>query len=382
MKKNANSSKRVANKKSRFGGWLWNLSKICGYVFLAILVLSAFSDRISPLTLVGFAYLGLFFPFILLINILFALFFIIGKKWKTAFCYIAVFLICSSAIKTYLPVHFKDKKIPENTVKLLTYNVRSFDGITKNLKGKENSTLNYIVEIDPDIVCLQEYASIAKGGRFLSDSDIASKLKKMPYRHIEPLNPSNKTSTYAVAVFSKFPILNVERLPQSKRQDEIFAVELDVNGKRLTVINCHLQSNNLSEEDRTGFYNLTVSPNTEKIESFTNTMFRRLTPAYKKRAVQANLIADYIKSKSPQYLVVCGDFNDTPVSYVRRKIKGNLRDAFVETGFGFGITFNMHRFLFRIDHILHSENIKSYNCEVGNLKFSDHYPVWCRMELK
>jgi endonuclease/exonuclease/phosphatase family metal-dependent hydrolase len=381
MRKNANSSNKGANKKWCFGAWMWNLCRICGYVFLAILVVSAFSDRVSPLFCAGFAYLGLFFPFILLLNILFAFLFIIGKKWKMTLLYAAVFLICASAIKTYLPAHFKNAEIPENSVKFLTYNVRGFDGIKKNLKGKENSTLNYIAEIDADIVCLQEYASVAAGGKFLNDGDIASKLRKLPHRHIEPLNPANKTSTYAVAIFSKFPILNVERLPQSKRTDEMFAVDLDVNGKTLTIINCHLQSNNLSEEDRTGFYDLTVSPNTEKIESFTHTMFRRLTPAYRKRTEQANMIAEYIKTKKPQYLIVCGDFNDTPISYVRRKIMGDLHDAFVETGCGLGITFNMHRFLFRIDHILHSENIKACNCTVGNQKFSDHYPVWCILEL-
>jgi endonuclease/exonuclease/phosphatase family metal-dependent hydrolase len=381
MRKNVNSLNKGKNKMARFGAWLWNLCRICGFVFLALLIIAAFSDRISPLFCVWFAYLGLFFPFILLLNILFALLFITGKKWKTVFLYAAVFLICSSAIKTYLPVHFKDNKVPENTVKFLSYNVRGFDCIKKNLKGKENSTLNYIAEIDADIVCLQEYASIAAGGKFLNDSDIASKLKKLPYRHIEPLNPANKTSTYAVAIFSKFPIRNVERLPKSSRQDEIFAVEVDVNGKTLTIINNHLQSNHLSTEDRTGFYDLTVNPNTEKIESFTHTMFRRLTPAYKKRTVQANMIADYIKTKKPQYLIVCGDFNDTPISYVRRKIKGDLHDAFAETGCGLGITYNMHRFLFRIDHILHSENIKAYNCTVGNQKYSDHYPVWCWMRM-
>jgi endonuclease/exonuclease/phosphatase family metal-dependent hydrolase len=110
-------------------------------------------------------------------------------------------------------------------------------------------------------------------------------------------------------------------------------------------------------------------------------MTKRLTPAYKARAVQAQILSQTIKENKNPYIIVCGDFNDTPISYARYKIKGNLRDAFVDSGFGLGITYNKYRFLFRIDYILHSSNIKSYNCTVGKLKDSDHYPLWCYLQL-
>jgi endonuclease/exonuclease/phosphatase family metal-dependent hydrolase len=93
------------------------------------------------------------------------------------------------------------------------------------------------------------------------------------------------------------------------------------------------------------------------------------------RANQAHVIDREIRESRNPYIVVCGDFNDTPISYAYRTIKGDLEDAFVESGSGMGISFNRYRFLFRIDYILHSKNMKAYNCTVGKLKVSDHYPV-------
>jgi len=127
---------------------------------------------------------------------------------------------------------------------------------------------------------------------------------------------------------------------------------------------------------------LTKEMGTQSIDALTQTMTKRLTPAFKDRAMQAQIISKIIKENENPYVIVCGDFNDTPISYTRHKIKGNLRDAFVDSGFGLGITYNKYRFLFRIDYILHSDNIKSYNCTVGDLKDSDHYPLWCYLQFK
>jgi endonuclease/exonuclease/phosphatase family metal-dependent hydrolase len=127
---------------------------------------------------------------------------------------------------------------------------------------------------------------------------------------------------------------------------------------------------------------MTQEIDSRSLDNFTQMMSKRLTPAYKIRAKQAQVIDGIIKGNKNPYIIVCGDFNDTPISYSRHKIKGNLHDAFVDSGFGLGITYNKYRFLFRIDYILHSDNIKSYNCSVGKLKNSDHYPLWCYLDLE
>ena len=82
-------------------------------------------------------------------------------------------------------------------------------------------------------------------------------------------------------------------------------------------------------------------------------------------------------------MIVCGDFNDSPISYAHRVIGKGLKDAFVESGNGFGISYNQNHFYFRIDNILLSKNLKSYRCTVDNtIKSSDHYPIWCYVAKK
>ena len=82
-------------------------------------------------------------------------------------------------------------------------------------------------------------------------------------------------------------------------------------------------------------------------------------------------------------IIVCGDFNDSPISYTHRVVGEGLNDAFVESGNGFGISYNQNHFYFRIDNILLSKNLKSYRCTVDNtIKSSDHYPIWCYVAEK
>jgi len=207
-------------------------------------------------------------------------------------------------------------------------------------------------------------------------------LEKYPYNHYHSLNFPNKNEIFGLAIFSRFPILSSRKVPYESSYNGSFITELDVNGKNVTLINNHLESNKLSEEERNNYYQMTKEMDTQSIDAFTQTLTKRLTPAFKERATQAQIISDIIKNEENPYIIVCGDFNDTPISYARHKIKGNLRDAFVDSGFGLGITYNKYRFLFRIDYIMHSENIKSYNCEVGDLKNSDHYPLWCYLQFR
>ena len=96
---------------------------------------------------------------------------------------------------------------------------------------------------------------------------------------------------------------------------------------------------------------------------------------YTKRATQVQQITDYINQQDYDKLIVCGDFNDMPISYAYKKMRGNLEDAYASTGFGPGITYHEHLFLFRIDYILHSKNLKAYKTTVDRVRYSDHYPV-------
>ena len=350
-------------------------------IVLGCLLLSAFSGYISPYRYIFFSYLGLFFPFILVGNIVVLFVCLFFKQWKQALLHLVVYGICGGAIYTYCPLHMR-KEIPKDAIKILTYNVMRFDNLTINDPGNPpNKILQYILENDADIVCIQEFGASTNNTIHLTETTIAGALKKYPYHYFHSLLSPYQSENYGLAVFSRFPVLSIRKVPYDSFFNGSSVFELDIRGKRVTLINNHLESNRLTIEERTNYYQLTKDPDTQSLDAFTQTMTKRLTPAFKARAIQAQIISQIIKENKNPYIIVCGDFNDTPISYARYKIKGNLRDAFVDSGFGLGTTYNKHRFLFRIDYILHSNNIKSYNCTVGKLNSSDHYPVWCYLQL-
>jgi endonuclease/exonuclease/phosphatase (EEP) superfamily protein YafD len=351
------------------------LHTIC-FISLAGLLLSAFSDRISPLTCFWIPYFGLFFPFILGFNLLVLGICLLFKQWKTVVLFVIVFLFCSGSIHTYFPVHTKTKQVPETGIKILTYNVMRFNLLHQHTPNHPNPIIEYMVNNDADIICIQEYAALDNNKKWISNQTIANALKTTPYRYFLEISPS-----YGLALFSKYPVLKAEKIPFESRYNGAFVAELDINGRKVTLVNCHLESNQLSGDEREEYYDMTKNLNSENLEAFTHTMHKRLTPAFKKRAKQAEMIAQIIAKNKNPYIIVCGDFNDTPLSYARYKIKGDLEDAFVESGRGMGITYNMYRFLFRIDYILHTKNMKAYNSTVGKLKDSDHYPVSTYLEF-
>ena len=348
--------------------WIWRLITIIAVTSWIVLLLSAFADRISPHTNPYIPFLGLFFPFILAFNVAFLAFWIIFRKWKHTLLSFIVLLLCWGSVRTYFPFHHDHPNLPENCIKVLTYNVMSFNHQTKHTPENPCPILEYIIEQDPDIICLQEYATMWG----LSEETIRKALKATPHFWFCPID---------LAIFSKYPILSTKKIPLEGQFSSLCMVELDINGRKTTLFNMHLESNRITADERAEYYDLTKEFDKERWETFTYQMYQRLNPAFQARAKQAELIAQLIRETPNESIIVCGDFNDTPISYTRRTIKGNLKDAFVESGSGMGISFNRHRFYFRIDYILHSKNMKAHNCTVGKLKTSDHYPVWTYLEL-
>lgn len=79
--------------------------------------------------------------------------------------------------------------------------------------------------------------------------------------------------------------------------------------------------------------------------------------------------------------IVCGDFNDTPMSYVYRKMARGMNDAFAECGEGYSYTYRGFFDMLRIDYVLASPDLQMLSYEVPHLGCSDHYPVAVRFKI-
>lgn len=345
------------------------------------------SSYISPQKTTIFAYFGLGFPIILIVNIAYLILWIAFQKWKLAIITFIALCLCWKPISTYFAFSVSKKEVPTNSIKLLSYNVAAFDWKLSEKDLKENKCLEYIKDSGADIVCMQEYL-VLKTNRTKSlkvDPTIKEILKDYPYYKV--VNPTVKQSNYiyGLACFSKYPIVDSREISTGSTVNGSAVYRINVNGKIISLINNHLESNRITSEDKALYRKLFKQEESTLaiFDDVARNIQSRLGIAYKKRSKQADLLAEQIKIERDETdgLIVCGDFNDTPISYTYNTVKGNLKDAFLETGKGVGITYHENNFLFRIDFILHSENIKAHNFTIGKTKASDHYPVWTYLEM-
>ena len=161
--------------------------------------------------------------------------------------------------------------------------------------------------------------------------------------------------------------------------------ELEINKRRVVLVNNHLQSNMIEKRDRVLYGEMVEHFETDSIERIRTGMLRSLGKGYKGRARQANMIKDFVSEQKDGRdlpVIICGDFNDTPISYCYRTMRGDLHDAWQEAGTGSGVTYNQHHFWFRIDHVLLSSHFKAIDIRVlDQYKYSDHYPVLTKIQL-
>ena len=81
-------------------------------------------------------------------------------------------------------------------------------------------------------------------------------------------------------------------------------------------------------------------------------------------------------------MLICGDMNDTPISYCYHNLSQGLSDTWQEAGIGYGITYKEHHFWFRIDHILHSSQFRTLDATIRkDIPFSYNYPLDATFQL-
>lgn len=356
-----------------------HLGRLATYVLLALnllviglLLFSAYSPHINPEVHALRACMGLAFPVFLFANVCFLCCWLIFR-WRLVVLPVLAFLICAPQIRTYIPFNLHTKDVPQEAIKVLSYNVMAFDNL-KKVDGK-NPILTYLEESNADIICLQEYMVVSKH-KYVTEADVQKALKAYPYRHIQKVGRDKSSNT--VACFSKYPIVSARRIMYDSYSNGSAMYDIAVGGDTITVINNHLESNKLTRSDKEVYVDMIKNPEANKVKEGTMHLIGKLGDAQRIRAQQADVVAKAVADTPYPYVIVCGDFNDSPISYTHRVISETLDDAFVNSGSGLGISYNQNGFYFRIDHILMSRNLKAYNCTVDrSIKNSDHYPIWC-----
>lgn len=331
-----------------------------------LMLLIGYSDRINPTEHPLTANAGLLFPIILAANVGFLVFFSIFKKRYTLIT-LAGLTAGYAPVRTYCPLNI-EKDAPKNTIKVMSYNVHYFDN-SKATEDNPNPILNYILNSGADIVCMQEAKLNGK---------IEEEIKGIYNYKDSVLSPSNGNG---LLVFSRYPILSKEKIKYKSRNNLSAAFKIRIKGETVTVINNHFETSGLSTADRNGFNDMVKGKSTkDTVRAESKRLLAKLGEATAIRAPQAEAVAEYIR-KTDGNVILCGDFNDTPISYTHHVLAKELTDCHTSTANGPGFTYKEHAMFVRIDNIMCSKSWIPYNCKVDKSNnFSDHHPIYCHLE--
>ena len=265
----------------------------------------------------------------------------------------------------------------DKSIKIISFNVRTFNQYNW-LEGfsVRDSILDFINYEKPDVIFFQDYYT-NESNKKLSRKYINKKLSDFPYNHLNFTSHSTPKANYGLATYSRYPIVNKGSIDFDKSFNSCIFSDVVINSDTIRFYNVHFESIRLRKTKYSFTDSTLFSFKSDQIDEVKD-ISDRLKNAYIKRARQVDQVSLHI-NQSPYKVVVCGDFNDTPVSYTYQKVRGNLADAFMISGEGIGYTYQGSFPSFRIDYILHSHQLKSFDYKTSHVVLSDHYPVTCRI---
>ncbi len=342
---------------------------------IILLWATAFSAHLSPANFGWYGVAGLAFPVFAVINALLLVMWLVCKP-KLALVPFLGFLFCISDFRAYCPVNIPQKP-PRGSLKIMSYNTQNFDGTGSEDNPGKRQIVASIINSDADVVCIQE-------GDYWADwKKVESRFRSI-YKYMDVLGQDSAPTT--MRCFSKLPILKVELIPFPGSYNRSVAYYLKYStGDTIIVLSNHLQSDNLTPAELCNYSSIVKGKDAGNVHSKAKfiSLFKKLSLAAEMRAKQVDSITSFITAHSQTPMIVCGDFNDTPISYARREIAANLTDAYVSTGLGPGFSYNSNGMYVRIDHIMCSRHWKPYAAKVlDNAKGSDHYPITAFFKLK
>jgi len=228
--------------------------------------------------------------------------------------------------------------------------------------------------VDADVLCIEEFFEPKDTGYY--KSNILSIIKMgFKYYYFVPTKTDENNWQSGIAIFCKYPIIDSASFDFKRNYtgDHLVYTDIKVNNKIFRIFATHLQPLYLNDPD----YQI---PNwfKEKQENDRyefRSIYSKLKMGYQFRYIQAEFIREKINN-SPYPVIVCGDFNDLPNSSVYFKVKGDLQDAFLEQGSGFGRTTPFISPTLRIDYIFADKFFKVIQFQVLQVPYSDnHYPI-------
>lgn len=356
--------------------------KVLTVICLSSLLLAYLCPFVHPETFWIMPFFGLAYPVIMVITLLFLVYWaLMRSRWF--FIVLGIILIGGKLHFRTMAIAFSPEKAPQKAEvwKILSYNVRLFDLYNPSMYERNenrNGIISYIHEMDPDVMCFQEFYHQDKPSNFAT-KDTLMELLKIKYYHERYSHKMKGRQNYGICMLSKYPIVaKGDVMFANSAESDNYCIFADIakNGDTIRVYNIHLQSIKLQQDDYALFGEKNKESAPEK--STIRLLIEKLRIAYPTRADQARRVTEHLET-SPYPVVICGDFNDTPLSYVYNQFDKQLTDAFRETSHGLGVTYAGKVPAGRIDYIFHTSNLAAQHFVIQKKAHSDHLAIYCEI---
>ena len=344
-------------RRKTLGAGLFLLLAIAAAVALLVSYLAPFLHPVrNPLVM----FFGLYFVPLVLFNLFLLLIAIF--KFRRLLLIPVIALLPTLLLADRFVKFGHEETVPEGpSIRVLTYNVGRYNAGNRKVTVNESVSgiRQFIAQQDADIVCLQEFA-------VADTAALAPYLPEYPYR-AKHLFKGNRY--FGNITLSKYPIRHIESLTFPQSRNLCLITDIDCAGKMLRVYNCHLESSSISFP--------VVLKRLFRKNHFSEEVAQvhgRLREATRRRTEQVSALLES-EAGSHYPSLVCGDFNDTPISYTYRQLTRTKKDGFVEAGTGFSSTYAVLWPMLRIDYILIPQTFSAVRHEITRAPWSDHYPV-------
>lgn len=347
------------------------LLTLCSLAVGTVMVVTYFVPYVNPGRVWFLPVLGLAAPAVYVAAVVLMLYWVIRWRRVQALMMLAVVFIGLFDVSLFWRPEIRrtyGEVSDRGTFEFMSYNVRGFYG--EDGQSSVDSVVQLIERLDPDIVCLQEFngrlADRSERFRILSDSYESA-------RFGQTSAPDSLVGA-SMIILSKYRILRSATVlsPHSAVWADVL-----IDDDTVRVFNNHLRSTAINADDNDFITSRILSDTAREVKI--RSIVSRLRENSELRAYQVDSIAAVIEAtRTPR--IVCGDFNDTPVSYVYRRMAAGLDDAFSECGSGYSYTYRGFFNMLRIDFVLTSPEFRAVVYEVPEVTFSDHLPVVVRLK--
>ena len=335
-------------------------ANVCTILLMWLTVVSTY---FSPAAHPTFSLLGLFFPIFVVVDIAFFFFWLIFR-FRLVWVPLVGLMVVAGYALDYCPLNTKNS-LSDSAICVVTYNL---GGVTDD-EGRQE-VLRFLKDKSPDIVCFQEmYGSLMNMPEFLHFAD------SMGYHHVVG------TGKY---ILTRFPILgDTLHIDYPTRKNSSMACWICCQGDSMLLVSNHLESNALSDSDKTEYKNMILEPEQQRVEKGSKVLIRKLREAAFYRGSQTDTLCAMIDRNAEKSIIMCGDFNDTPISYTYQRIASRLNCVYRKVGRGVGFTYRQSGIYVRIDHIFASSDWQCIKCYVDErVRASDHFPVVAYLQKK